>query len=304
LLDESFRKDFPLKPSFTNRNEAKRTMQQMLDKGYLLCVEKLKPKVLQPSHAQDFNDERFYVWLYQDPAAQRWAIIKGVLLVVAVFTIILFPMWPMELRLGAWYLSVGALILFGILIAILIIRVPVFYISRLVTPPGIWVFPNINEDVSFFDSFKPVWDYDQPDKNAKRAAARRKRRDEHGSGSENRSGSHHEDGDNDDDDVAASTEGATNAEGTSTSSAPSSASSSSVQHQQSTQRNAGAATTEGGADLRKRNIPVGKTKIGTLEQRVDSENDGDNEGGGGAENETENDNETVPTPEKQKSKTQ
>jgi translocation protein SEC62 len=81
----------------------------------------------------------------------------AVLAVLVIFTIVLYPLWPLKMRQGVYYLSWGFLILLGLFFVMAIFRVILFCITYFVTPPGLWLFPNLWEDVSFLDSFKPVW---------------------------------------------------------------------------------------------------------------------------------------------------
>lgn len=172
--------------SITNRQEAKRVVIQLISQKFLLPCEKIKGKQLTAIPFRDFNEEGYYIWLYEDPMTQKIAMLKGFLLVFGVLLVVLFPMWPYQLRVGAWYLSMGGLVLFGVLLAIMIIRFPIFWISRLIRPPGIWLFPNINEDVGVIESFKPVWDWDKPviKKKDKKGAKDEEEDDEKDSGKE------------------------------------------------------------------------------------------------------------------------
>ena len=38
-----------------------------------------------------------------------------------------------------------------------IVRLIIFMITIFAVPPGLWLYPNLFEDVGFFDSFRPVW---------------------------------------------------------------------------------------------------------------------------------------------------
>lgn len=77
--------------------------------------------------------------------------------VAALFAVVLFPLWPPIMRLGVWYLSMGCLGLVGLFILMSIFRLILFVITTVAVPPGIWLYPNLFEDVGFFDSFRPVW---------------------------------------------------------------------------------------------------------------------------------------------------
>lgn len=73
----------------------------------------------------------------------------------------MFPLWPMTLRIGVWYLSMGMLGLIGLFFAMAIFRAILFAITYFAVPPGLWLYPNLFEDVGFFDSFRPIWGWQE-----------------------------------------------------------------------------------------------------------------------------------------------
>ena len=75
--------------------------------------------------------------------------------------VVMFPLWPVKLRLGVWYLSMGMLGLIGLFFVMAIFRLILFCATVLVVPPGLWLYPNLFEDVGFFDSFRPVWGWQE-----------------------------------------------------------------------------------------------------------------------------------------------
>ncbi|TXT08782.1 hypothetical protein VHUM_02910 [Vanrija humicola] len=77
---------------------------------------------------------------------------------------VMFPLWPTSLRVGVWYLSVGALGLIGAFIVLAIIRLIFWCITKIFMSKAIWMFPNLFEDVGFVDSFIPLWAWDEPKK--------------------------------------------------------------------------------------------------------------------------------------------
>lgn len=81
----------------------------------------------------------------------------GVGVILVLLLIVMFPLWPPMLRLGVWYLSMGMLGLIGLFIVMSIFRLILFVITTVVASPGIWLYPNLFEDVGFFDSFRPLW---------------------------------------------------------------------------------------------------------------------------------------------------
>lgn len=108
---------------------------------------------------QETDPMMHYVWLYEGPQWKQKAMAAGV--VAAIFAVVLFPLWPIMLRQGVWYLSVGMMGLLGLFFAMSIFRLILFCVTYFAVPPGLWLFPNLFEDVGFFDSFKPVWGWQE-----------------------------------------------------------------------------------------------------------------------------------------------
>lgn len=108
---------------------------------------------------QDTEPLMHYVWLYEGPQWKQKAMAVGVL--AAIMAVVMFPLWPMVLRQGVWYLSVGMMGLLGLFFAMSIFRLILFCITVFVVPPGLWLYPNLFEDVGFFDSFRPLWGWQE-----------------------------------------------------------------------------------------------------------------------------------------------
>ena len=104
---------------------------------------------------QDAKDDMYYIWLYEGSQVMRK--VYGALALGVVFLIVLYPLWPLVLRQGVYYLSWGFLGLLGLFFLMAIFRVILFCITYFAVPPGLWLYPNLWEDVSFMDSFRPVW---------------------------------------------------------------------------------------------------------------------------------------------------
>ncbi len=104
---------------------------------------------------QDAADDMYYIWLYEGPQLMR-KVYAGLAL-LAIFAVVLYPLWPLKMRQGVYYLSWGFLGLLGLFFLMAIFRVILFCITYFVLSPGLWLYPNLWEDVSFMDSFRPVW---------------------------------------------------------------------------------------------------------------------------------------------------
>jgi protein translocation Sec62 family protein len=104
---------------------------------------------------QEANDDNYYIWLYEGSQWKQKLYAGGALLLV--IAIVLFPLWPLFMRQGVWYLSMGVLGLIGLFFAMAIVRLILFIMTMFTVSPGLWLYPNLFEDVGFFDSFRPVW---------------------------------------------------------------------------------------------------------------------------------------------------
>ncbi|TKA74630.1 hypothetical protein B0A55_05968 [Friedmanniomyces simplex] len=115
---------------------------------------------------QEARDDFHYVWLYEGSQWKNKLYAVGALALI--LAVVFFPVWPYHLRLGVWYLSMGMLGLLGLFFAMALFRLILFLITMFAKPPGLWLFPNLFEDVGFFDSFKPAWAWHEDEKAVKR----------------------------------------------------------------------------------------------------------------------------------------
>lgn len=108
---------------------------------------------------QDIDEDLHYIWLYEGPQWKQKLYAAGAL--AAIMAVVMFPLWPIKLRLGVWYLSMGVLGLIGLFTLMSIFRLILFCITYFAVPPGLWLYPNLFEDVGFFDSFRPLWGWQE-----------------------------------------------------------------------------------------------------------------------------------------------
>merc|ERR1712130_306123 len=130
--------------------------------------EKKKRKIRLEMH----NDQLFldgndaYVWIY-DPTPWYYYIAGGAI-VLGIIAVCLFPLWPMEARQGVYYLSVAAAGFLVFIIVLAILKYILFLLCFIATAGKLklWIFPNLTEDVGFFESFWPmyVYTYSRPKK--------------------------------------------------------------------------------------------------------------------------------------------
>jgi translocation protein SEC62 len=108
---------------------------------------------------QDAEDDMYYMWLYEGSQWKQKAYALGALVVV--MCLVMFPLWPLVLRQGAWYLSMGFFGLIVLFFVMAIFRLILFLITMFTHAPGLWLFPNLFEDVGFVESFIPLWAWQQ-----------------------------------------------------------------------------------------------------------------------------------------------
>lgn len=108
---------------------------------------------------QECREDLHFVWLYEGTQIKQKLYAAGALAIV--FAIVMFPLWPIKLRQGVWYLSVGMMGLIGLFFVMAIFRLILFGITMFAVPPGLWLYPNLFEDVGFFDSFRPLWGWQE-----------------------------------------------------------------------------------------------------------------------------------------------
>ncbi|KAK1836929.1 translocation protein Sec62-domain-containing protein [Podospora conica] len=115
---------------------------------------------------QDADDDMYYVWLWEGSQVMR-KVYAGLFLLL-IFIVVLYPLWPLKMRQGVYYLSWAFLLFLGLFFAMAIFRVILFCITYFVLSPGFWLFPNLWEDVSVVESFKPVWAWHDPNPKKKK----------------------------------------------------------------------------------------------------------------------------------------
>ncbi|XP_034951375.1 translocation protein SEC62 [Chelonus insularis] len=123
---------------------------------------KKKPKVRLEMHMEqyfsDCNDA--YVWIYEPIPVYYWFF--GTLVVLGAIGLCLFPLWPSTIRQSVYYLSIAAAGFFVFILALAIIRIIVFCLIWVLTlgRHHFWLLPNLAEDVGFFASFWPLYQYE------------------------------------------------------------------------------------------------------------------------------------------------
>ncbi|KAK1924584.1 translocation protein Sec62-domain-containing protein [Papiliotrema laurentii] len=158
-------------PKVTTEDEAKALLNKVLPHAFFLRVDRPEmdpppapgtPKTVQLAPQQSIDEIAYYAWFYD--GSPLYTILGGIAMVAIMLAGVMFPLWPVKLRVGVWYLSILVLIFIGAMIVLAIVRLIFWCITVLCAKRAIWIFPNLFEDVGFFDSFVPVWAYDEPKK--------------------------------------------------------------------------------------------------------------------------------------------
>ncbi|KAI9684337.1 MAG: Translocation protein S62 [Trizodia sp. TS-e1964] len=175
------RKKNPLLPEITDRLSLENTFKLLPLSLLALRVSKIDPHeghghekskkrikgqwTVKIEQQQEVGDDLHFIWLYEGSQIMQ-KVYAGIALVL-IFAVVMFPLWPMKLRMGVWYLSMGMMGLIALFFAMAIFRLILFAVTIFAVPPGLWLYPNLFEDVGFFDSFRPVWGW-QEDAKAKK----------------------------------------------------------------------------------------------------------------------------------------
>jgi translocation protein SEC62 len=170
---EKARTKNPLLPPATNRAEAENVFKLLPLSMLALRVQKVDDEHEHEGHShgkkkrvkglwtvqivqqQDAEDDMHYMWLWEGSQWKQKAYAAGALALV--MTLVMFPLWPLVMRQGVYYLSMGLIGLICLFFAMAIFRAILFSITYFTHSPGLWLFPNLFEDFGFFDSFKPLW---------------------------------------------------------------------------------------------------------------------------------------------------
>ncbi|KAI5476679.1 translocation protein SEC62 [Pseudohyphozyma bogoriensis] len=152
-------------PKVSSETEATALLHSLLQYTFFLQVTRQPSgtpqlKALQIVPNQSIIPDEYYVWLLDVNPIKSLIIAVG--MVAVVLAAVMFPLWPVKLRIGVWYLSIGVLGLIGLFFGIAIVRLIFWVITIVVAKPGIWIFPNLFADVGFVDSFIPLWGWDVP----------------------------------------------------------------------------------------------------------------------------------------------
>ncbi|SMN21197.1 similar to Saccharomyces cerevisiae YPL094C SEC62 Essential subunit of Sec63 complex (Sec63p, Sec62p, Sec66p and Sec72p) [Maudiozyma saulgeensis] len=168
-----------LYPSATNESQARLIFITLIKSQIVIPVKKLHsnelkendlspnkdyPHLLMSKQAQLTPDE-YYVWNYNPKSLWDYATVVAV--VAGILALVCYPLWPVSMRKGSYYVSLAALVFLGAFFTIAIIRLILFLTSLIFVSggktQGFWIFPNLFEDCGILESFKPLYGFGEQD---------------------------------------------------------------------------------------------------------------------------------------------
>ena len=83
-----------------------------------------------------------------------------IIIILGILTLVMFPIWPYEVKYGVWLVS---LILLIIMVGLIVIRL-IVYLLVVGFNYHVWIFPNLLNSPGFLESFIPVIEISKGDK--------------------------------------------------------------------------------------------------------------------------------------------
>jgi translocation protein SEC62 len=134
-----------------DRETAEAVVRDLHANGFFLAATK-------PPKSRFLSLTQYYIWVYQGSSLRGLLIGTGVLAVVLAG--VMFPLWPAAPRQGVYYLSLALLGFIGGIMGLGVVRAILWLLLKLLLGRSGWLFPNLFADVGFFESFVPVWSWD------------------------------------------------------------------------------------------------------------------------------------------------
>ncbi|CAL9732668.1 translocation protein Sec62p [Monosporozyma unispora] len=163
----------PVKKLHTNELK-EHDLKPNKDFPHLIATDKA---ILQPNE--------YYIWNYNPKTIWDYLMVWGVILTI--LALVCYPLWPLSMRRGTYYISLAALWFIIAFFVIAIIRLCIAILSYPFTRGDksvglFWIFPNFFEDCGIVDSFKPLYGFGDLEtysyqKKMKRAKKRQQRRE-------------------------------------------------------------------------------------------------------------------------------
>jgi len=146
------------RPTIENREKAAEYMNELVNNGLILRVNHTPhSKQCSFNQTQTFNDDFYFVWIYEGSQLKTLILGFGILLIVLAG--VMFQVWPAKLRRGAYYILVALMWVMVAFFVMVIFRFILYLVTLVVCKRSIWLFPNLFADVGIIESFEPVWGY-------------------------------------------------------------------------------------------------------------------------------------------------
>ncbi|GMM29828.1 Sec63 complex subunit [Martiniozyma asiatica (nom. inval.)] len=134
------------------------------DRG--ITIDKQTPAI-EPTNKATLTDDEYYVWNFTP--ANPLMPLYSLLAIIVVFGLILFPLWPIWMRQGVWWISNTVLVFLGLLLALGVVRGIIYLITLIFMKRQFWLFPNLFADVGVIESFKPLYEWEEPSTKGKKS---------------------------------------------------------------------------------------------------------------------------------------
>jgi translocation protein SEC62 len=138
---------------FPDRTDAINFCKLLLEKEYIVRVEKQAKGALELSPIKDFTDteDGLYVWLFEGDKSYS-NVMTGVM-IAAFLACCMFPIWPSFVKVWIWYLSCTILV---VTFVVIFVRLVVF-IAVWIFGYDLWILPNLfDEGLGVAESFIPL----------------------------------------------------------------------------------------------------------------------------------------------------
>lgn len=158
LRSPAYAKLGPKVPQVADDDAAQQLLHSLIPHTFFLRIQRGPTissgvKAVQIVPQQLFAPDEHYVWLVDPNPIRQLAL--AVAMVAVVLAGVMFPLWPVKMRIGVWYLSVAVLGLIAAFFGLAIVRLVLWLVTKVVARPGIWLFPNLFADVGFVRPLVP-----------------------------------------------------------------------------------------------------------------------------------------------------
>ncbi len=152
------------KKGFT-ADEIKAGIMNLLNEFKIIKVEECKdnPDIVDIVPGQVLSISDTYIWSEEKTDYRN--LFYGMVIIVLFLFLIMFQVWPVWIKRSVSYVRYPIIGFILFMIVLGIIRLIVYCITYLMLPNGMWIFPNLFEECGFFESFVPLYSWDNSKEN-------------------------------------------------------------------------------------------------------------------------------------------